>query len=269
MRPSTVGAVAADHEHGPVLALARVVLVGHPRPHHLARVGLAVELRRVDQRAAAHRLGRRDLRRLGRAGFVTRLGRRTALGGRWRLAASAWTGGCGAGRRPVRRPSERAIGAQEPLHAAHPTGVGRCPDTAPASARCPWPAYAGLMRATVLPGGGLAGPPGGPRGAGRRLARRPPGAPWPRGGPPGRGLPVHLLLVPAGPAAPLAPRAPAWCWPAPHPPSSAPTTSTPRTAPRSTPAAVLARRDASVRVDPRAAGPHGRPGGPPGLLRDA
>ena len=107
------GAVAGDHEDGPVLALARVLLVGHPGPHDLARVGLAVELRRVDQRAPAHRLGRRDLSPLGRGSLGCRLGR-GGLGpgglrrrlGRRRLGSDRRLR---RGRRPVRRPSERAI----------------------------------------------------------------------------------------------------------------------------------------------------------------
>src|SRR5262249_37625449 len=41
------GAVVTDHEHRPVLALRRVVLEGNPRPHDLARIGVAVGARRV------------------------------------------------------------------------------------------------------------------------------------------------------------------------------------------------------------------------------
>jgi hypothetical protein len=35
-------AVLGEHQHGPVLALARIVLVSHPRPHDLTDVGRAV-----------------------------------------------------------------------------------------------------------------------------------------------------------------------------------------------------------------------------------
>ena len=42
--------VTADHQHRPVLAPGRVVLVDHPGPDDLARVGAAVEVGCVDQR---------------------------------------------------------------------------------------------------------------------------------------------------------------------------------------------------------------------------
>src|SRR4051812_43842395 len=40
-------ALLADHEHGTVLALRRVLLVGHPGPHDLARIGEPVAARGV------------------------------------------------------------------------------------------------------------------------------------------------------------------------------------------------------------------------------
>src|SRR5438270_498007 len=42
-------AVTTHHQHRPVLAPRRVVLVDHPRPHDLAGIGAAVEVRGVHQ----------------------------------------------------------------------------------------------------------------------------------------------------------------------------------------------------------------------------
>src|SRR4051794_38190806 len=49
-----------DHEHGAVLALLGIVLVGDPGPHHLARLAVAVGMRLV---ADPQDVGRRHRRR--------------------------------------------------------------------------------------------------------------------------------------------------------------------------------------------------------------
>src|SRR5919199_2784260 len=79
-------AVAADHQHGAVLALVRVVLVADPGPHDLAGIGLAIEIRCVLQVPPARRgrhLARRRRRPTATERAAQRAGDAVQDGGHW------------------------------------------------------------------------------------------------------------------------------------------------------------------------------------------
>ena len=82
-QPEHQGAPAADHEHRPVLPLARVVLVRDPGPDDLTGVGPAVEIRRVLEQPVVARGDRCRLRPPGPT--------KQAAGNAWSTFAAART----------------------------------------------------------------------------------------------------------------------------------------------------------------------------------